>query len=85
MSRLPARFSEIDVKRAVRGAIAAGLPVAGVRVDASGFTVLTEAGQPPAPADDLTEARDAATVVADRLGINSYGSDQNPVLPRKKR
>lgn len=85
MSRLPARFSEVDVKRAVRGMISAGLPVAGLRVDASGFTVLTEAAAPCPPADDPMEARDAATVAAERLGLNNDGSYQNPLLPRKKR
>jgi hypothetical protein len=35
---------QADVKRAVRGAIAAGLTVTGVRVDDAGVTVLTDAG-----------------------------------------
>jgi hypothetical protein len=35
---------QADVKRAVRGAISAGLTVTGVRVDDAGVTVLTDAG-----------------------------------------
>jgi hypothetical protein len=39
-----ARFSQADVKRAIAGAIAAGIQVAGVEVNDNGFIVL--AGEP---------------------------------------
>jgi len=41
MARKPANFTKADVARLVRGVIAAGLPVAGVRIDGEGVTVLT--------------------------------------------
>lgn len=53
MSKGPARFTESDVRRAIKGALAAGLYVTGVRVDGGGVTILTTAEAPaPAPAPD---------------------------------
>lgn len=69
MSPRPASFTQAEITRAVRALVAAGLPVAGVRVDASGFTVLTEREATPA-GHRPGEALDAADVVAKRLAGN---------------
>jgi Domain of unknown function (DUF4326) len=65
MPRRQAKFTQSEIARAVRGALAAGLPVAGVQVEGGRIVVLTEA--PPAGRDECG-ARDAADVVDERLG-----------------
>lgn len=63
MPRRPSLFTQADVTRAVRGAIAGGITVAGVQVEGGRIVVLTTA---PAGRDD-SGAKDAADVVAERL------------------
>lgn len=72
-----ATFRQSDVTRAVRGAVAAGLPIAGVRVDADGITILTT---PPAPSAASRLEEDAAAL--DRaLGICADGQGEDTLLP----
>lgn len=52
MTRRRALHSQTDIKRAVCAMIAAGIKVYGVRVDAGGFTVLTDPVPHPAPAGE---------------------------------
>lgn len=60
------RPTQTQVKRAVKGALAAGLTVAEVRVDGETVRILTVASQdPPSPAPG--QALDAATVARARL------------------
>jgi hypothetical protein len=65
MSRRAASFTQAEVMRAILGAKACGLSVAGIRIDSAGLTILTNASPEPA-ARDL--AADAA-LVDRRLGI----------------
>lgn len=54
MARAPALFKQADVKRAVAGALAAGLAVGRVEIEADKITIHSEnAAQPAAPATDL--------------------------------
>lgn len=59
MPRRAATVTQTDIKRAVCATIAAGVKVYGVRVDAGGFTVLTD------PVQSLTPAGHARTDVAE--------------------
>lgn len=61
MPRAASRFTQTEVKRLVAAVMASGLPVAEVRVDASGVRVLTLA-----PPDDGATAR-----AADRARIDA--------------
>lgn len=62
-------FSQAEITRAVRGAIAAGIPVAAVTIEDGKIIVLTA----PPPARDSSGAKDAADVVAARLSQESGG------------
>ncbi|HUZ91571.1 MAG TPA: hypothetical protein VMU78_06700 [Methylocella sp.] len=63
MSRRPARFTQAEITRAVRGALAAGITVAGVQVDGDRIMILTSLP----PACEAGNAKNAADVVAARL------------------
>jgi len=55
--------TQAEITRAVRGAIAGGLPVAGVQIDGDRIIVLTALPEPPRAGS----AKDAADVVGERL------------------
>lgn len=76
MPRAPARITQAEITRVVRGAMAAGLPIAGVRVDGAIVTILTET--PPAPGDDLERARAEITARLEAMA----DATENPILPR---
>jgi hypothetical protein len=52
MARAPAKFREADVKRAVKGALAAGLKIAEVKIEEGGVIRIVSAG------DEITIAED---------------------------
>ena len=67
MSRTPARFTQADIARAVKGAQAAGLPIASVEVDSTGkIVILTAKRHEPPPMD-------AGALIARRLARMSNG------------
>jgi hypothetical protein len=72
---------QADVKRAVRGAIAAGLTVTGVRVDDAGVTVLTAETPLADPGGAVGVALRQAEARLDEL----YGEDQDSLLPGDQR
>lgn len=53
MARGPCTFKEIDVKRALRAAVAAGVQVQRFEIDRAGKIVIVAAGQASAAPDDL--------------------------------
>lgn len=77
MTRRAARFTQADVARAVKATLAAGLTVTGIRVDAEGFTVLTEATRSTArPGPDMALGAKAIKAAlkkarADALGVRT--------------
>lgn len=73
-------FRQSNITRAVRGAVAAGLPVSGVRIDAAGITILTMAPAPPA-ASRLEE--DAAALDM-ALGISPPEQGGGPGVRSRK-
>jgi hypothetical protein len=64
MANRPAPFTQADIKRAVCALLSAGVKVCGLRVDAGGFTVLTE---PVSPASPPGEAVIDMAIVMERL------------------
>jgi hypothetical protein len=76
MSGRPARHTEAEIKRTVKGAIRgileAGLPVAGVRLDGAVVTILTQAQADAAMLDIEAETTDDAAL---RRIKELYGSD----------
>lgn len=73
---------QADVKRAVRGAIAAGLTVTGVRVDGEGVTVLTA----EAPAEGMADKEALAALRQVEAYLDAtYGEAENSLLPRDQR
>lgn len=83
MSRRRAAFCQDDVTRVARGLIAAGVPVTGARVDASGFTILT-AHPPQIGERPIGEAKDAGQVALARLrqmAGEQHGAGEDSLLP----
>jgi hypothetical protein len=72
-----AAVTQAQVSRAIRAMQDLGLPIAGVRLDGAGVTVLT--APPPEPAVRDLEA--ASAELDRRLGIDRDGSRENPLLP----
>jgi hypothetical protein len=87
VTRRAARFTQADVARAVKAALGAGLPVTGIRVDAEGFTVLTESARSATrhgPGMALgAEAIEAALAKAkaDGLGVRMKKGLKRPRVP----
>lgn len=66
MARLQSRFRQIDLTRAVKGIVAAGVPTARAEIEPSGKIVIVF-GEPdvqvdaPSPLDDWRKSRGART------------------------
>jgi hypothetical protein len=75
MPRRPAQVTQAEVKRVIKGAIAAGLKVTGVRFDETGLSVLT------GPAGAAAETLDAAEI--DNLLTEAEGGTRETALLRR--
>lgn len=62
MPRRRSTYTQAEIKRAVCAMLAAGVKVSGVRVDADGFTVLTEPIQAETPSGEAQNAADVFSV-----------------------
>ena len=71
MPRRQAIVTQADIKRAVCAMISAGVKVYGVRVDAAGFTVITD--PIPTPVSSGQASTDAAELDALLRGENGKG------------
>jgi hypothetical protein len=66
-----------QISRAIRAMQDLGLPIAGVRLDGAGVTVLTAP-----PMESAARDLEAASAELDRrLGIDRDGARENPLLP----
>jgi len=58
MARGPCNFRQTDVKRAIKGARAAGMEVARVEINKDGVIVVVPSCKPEGPADERSEANE---------------------------
>lgn len=72
------RFTQAEVTRAVRAAESAGLFVTGVRIDDSGFTIMTDGAR----ANSALDLNQAASILDQRLGVSLNGDRKNSLLSR---
>jgi hypothetical protein len=75
MVRSRAKFTQAEITRAVRALVSAGLRVSGLRVDADGFTVLTDTVPVPAPPGD---AKSANETFGQWMKEQEDGGDEKP-------
>jgi hypothetical protein len=82
MSR-PAAFRQIDVTRALRAAIAAGLEVSGYEIDRTG-NIVVRTGRPTAPTSEQQARTELDEWIA-KHGHKIYGPDDDTRRSRRNR